>query len=1091
MTWRNNPFTQEMVSSRPPSRPETSTSHPGVTETRIWDGVYSRSVTVEAQPCSPMIRTVTPTGSTSIRYSSILGRFLPSRSSSQTSSRHDPRKKVVKEVGRSIRSGELVISNPKPTQNESLRRMTTIDLTTARKEEEERRKTVLNTVYLTVPRTPHTPRTPNDGKRIDESPSPMWSETAVASTPSPRFNPKPIQHIAMQAISSSSQLSPSMETIRKRSPCSPHPISQQFKPLPPTPKEAKLSFSTRQPTIQEVVENIKHRGQNSSKNTLAAPPVLHPKHQSLQASSNLHQQAVPALRRQESMKLPRELRKRIDSVINRPRPVPRKSVGTGAVFLSEYEHKYHRHRRSLSLNSLKSKFSILRSAPVSPKLLPPLPPVPQTAGLSRNPRLLGGDAMTLEEKMSIFLPLSEIEYPAPPSSRSRHSRRTSRWNRVSEQTDALTTSSWVTADILHLSNGSQFHQPSNHDPNPYANTPEQPPIKHYRTVSFDNTSVSNEDSQTMTVMLDSKANSYARNSSSSVIGNSWHRRIGDQLPTFSNREHHRGHSRKVTPPSPLNLAQCPSNRHGMDLTADQPLSSSDDAFDMIDQQLWKLEHHSKRSSLGSERMKRMTLLDNLEVEMGQQENHWRHVKRSYVRDSVSSFRTSPDRGASRCRRQASVERPQWTMLTPEQAYEPIERLHRQGQNIEQHATSRRKDSITSRGRQQNDSIPTIVKAKRRTKRNDQAKRKSAVSIDLEIVTPPDTDQSGSEQSVDNVMTLTHPLLEEASTPSLWDPQNNPVESPKTSLGVWIPRVAMKQSNKSPHVPAKSMRTSITRGLRRPLAIQSSCLWTTRRFTTPRLDSKKGLWTAPPVESTITRVLSLPSSRSRSRSRSQRPPRRQRRMISLPDIIESPLPLPDRDVLAIFQLPSGEQSDTATAYVKNSTFDPFLGSRSNNYPSYSLDTSSYNPYLPSNLTYYEESDDEKLEQEAESSIKELSSILRSLNLQRNTYDQYESVPLYLDIDSLSEGGRRHYEGQGSGSQTDPDERQEKYESDDNQSGLESQDQVIWDCYINGGPSKRRDRPIKTKRRAPEIVSGSSGRTMSSGKGSKSGRKRDTR
>ncbi|KAL3962580.1 hypothetical protein ACCO45_004103 [Purpureocillium lilacinum] len=117
----------------------------------------------------------------------------------------------------------------------------------------------------------------------------------------------------------------------------------------------------------------------------------------------------------------------------------------------------------------------------------------------------------------------------------------------------------------------------------------------------------------------------------------WHRRVGDECPTFSDRKS-TGQTRIVTPPPPLLLDQpMRPRRH----PAPDPvqLESPREALDQIQQQLRKLEDLDGQS--GANEQQRLSLLANLEQEMGMQESRWQQMRDDLTRISVSTAISSP------------------------------------------------------------------------------------------------------------------------------------------------------------------------------------------------------------------------------------------------------------------------------------------------------------------------------------------------------------------------------------------------------------------------------------------------------------------
>lgn len=134
----------------------------------------------------------------------------------------------------------------------------------------------------------------------------------------------------------------------------------------------------------------------------------------------------------------------------------------------------------------------------------------------------------------------------------------------------------------------------------------------------------------------------------------WHRRIGDQLPTFSERTANTPRARKMPPPTPLLL-----NTNGRQATVvvrasePSPVESPERAIEEIQAQLKRFEEPN-RGSVGSLLCRmpeatsggagdaindRLRLLENIEKEMGQQENQWQQMQSNLDRNSMSTIAT--------------------------------------------------------------------------------------------------------------------------------------------------------------------------------------------------------------------------------------------------------------------------------------------------------------------------------------------------------------------------------------------------------------------------------------------------------------------
>ena len=335
----------------------------------------------------------------------------------------------------------------------------------------------------------------------------------------------------------------------------------------------------------------------------------------------------------------------------------------------------------------------------------------------------------------------------------------------------------------------------------------------------------------------------------------WHRRVGDECPTFSDRKE-KTRSRKMVPPTPL-LLRGVGNKNMVVIRAAEPspLESPSEAYRDIQLKLKKLDD-TNRDSVGSEGRKQ-ALLDNLEQEMGQQENYWLERQNDINRDSVSTVRTSPRRDS---------------------IHEVAARAAARGQAA--------------------------------VKRGSLLKPTEVARVPLSSPTPPDTDESDDDavdKRVQASKILDQPKERMSAPARLW------TRAPPAAVGrntivhlLWAPvRPSPKERDTATlnvmttsSIPRKASKRSLTG---QPLSkIESTSLWQKPK----KAHSSSGrLWgsTAPPAKQ-----------KTQNRPTTQRPARRSRRVTMLPDILESPQPLPDNHgTLGIFQFPWGEKSDTAT------------------------------------------------------------------------------------------------------------------------------------------------------------------------------------
>ncbi|RYP51709.1 hypothetical protein DL768_003010 [Monosporascus sp. mg162] len=391
----------------------------------------------------------------------------------------------------------------------------------------------------------------------------------------------------------------------------------------------------------------------------------------------------------------------------------------------------------------------------------------------------------------------------------------------------------------------------------------------------------------------------------------FHRRVGDECPTFSRRNG--AQSRKMPPPTPL-LLNGKSSKKAIIIqsTEPSPLESPADACQMIEEQLQKLKQ-ANEESVRNER-EQMTLLRNLELEMGQQENKWQTLQLNIKRDSVSTVKTSPARNS----------RPTSTVGASSQGYPqrylPPERASR-GSFLNSSSTIRSRDgdvvvtpsSQSSRNNRASIQQTRLAEAQIENTGNtpelilkhNNLNVLAVSKFSLGSPSPPDTDESEFDfeaESDDVPQDLISSAFKTTSAPGLWEPKV--LATATSSSGLWsAPAEPSSETREHYELPALSVRVKVRKNLE-PLAIESSLMW--QKDTRDREDKPiSGLWQE--------RIIIEPQQpqKTMSRALATRPPRRNKRITLLPDIPESPQPLDERGTLGIFQFPSGEKSEHAT------------------------------------------------------------------------------------------------------------------------------------------------------------------------------------
>jgi hypothetical protein len=380
-------------------------------------------------------------------------------------------------------------------------------------------------------------------------------------------------------------------------------------------------------------------------------------------------------------------------------------------------------------------------------------------------------------------------------------------------------------------------------------------------------------------------------------GKAWHRRIGDELPTFSERKANT-RSRKMPPPTPLLLNQR-GRGASVVVRAAEPsppvIDSPKRAIAEIEAQLKRFEEPS-RGSVGSllrhipdaasrgdvvneDHGDRFRLLENLENEMGQQENQWQQMQTNLDRDSISSIMTP--QAPARSETEISRESSQRSSRSPS-------RVVSRRVNIRSSMTLRSKgdDSTCTTSTQSSENSRASVWQQRLAEAQMEyvenapaLLRKRSLNFlsvskshQLGSPTPPDSVDSGTDMETDSEVEseseqASVSLLKEP--PSLWAAR---LPSPKADIGrMWNPPYKTTKGEASPKPPAKNVRPA-QRRIQPALRISSSNLWV-KPSSAANGRPVVSLW-----GSRLVRPISI-----RTRPVTQRPPRKSKRVTFLPDI----------------------------------------------------------------------------------------------------------------------------------------------------------------------------------------------------------------
>ncbi|KAK7421517.1 hypothetical protein QQZ08_009932 [Neonectria magnoliae] len=401
----------------------------------------------------------------------------------------------------------------------------------------------------------------------------------------------------------------------------------------------------------------------------------------------------------------------------------------------------------------------------------------------------------------------------------------------------------------------------------------------------------------------------------------WHRRVGQECPSFSDRGQIE-RPRKVPPPAPLLLKR--TNKVPMAAQTElAPLESPEHALAIIQEQLRKLEEFG-RGSPSSDRGERMTLLANLETELDQQEDQWQGLRDTLlVRDSQSTLGATPNldlllhgSGAPSFATPLS-EGPLQAASSTKQVSRHI--LPEQVAGNAGHPPSQVSESTNGYISQQ-----ALAQGQRtlvgiRSDLPTMAGKNESVQMASSLSMSPISSRENAGNECEGEARSVHP--DPAKT--LWRPiSSDAVVSAATRAFLWTPATTSVLVETEPDTePDQDAADVVRRRARKdsePLGIESASLWLKpqdeRRFShhhlwRPALRPVSGRGAATEVEA---KLESEPAKDEVNKPAARRPPRKSKRITLLPDILESPKPLPDRrGTLGIFQFPWGEMSDMAS------------------------------------------------------------------------------------------------------------------------------------------------------------------------------------
>lgn len=430
-----------------------------------------------------------------------------------------------------------------------------------------------------------------------------------------------------------------------------------------------------------------------------------------------------------------------------------------------------------------------------------------------------------------------------------------------------------------------------------------------------------DDKEMVTFMLD-RNTYYPKNAASTPPHNriyggtegksgSWHRRVGENPPTFSDRESMQ--SRRVPKPPPLQLSRV-TRRSKEPAPAMSPLETPRRALDQIQEQLNKFEAPDA-DDIGLEN-RRMSLLADIEMEMGMEENRWQNMHNDLARASFSSVGSNA----------VSPFATELSPLPPQIAQSPAigainEVPQGSGSNLvvrEGHSARPRSSILYTADQVQISRLNAVPARFHAISAEDAAMATQAGATGEEVsAVYRNTPSNATSSPLDNntVRSPSAVRVELKSTQKeegaserydLWQPVNEDGRSRATASQASLWNSASESAIQSAFSLSPGPRP-VTRKSAEAAPVDDSGLWDKPSESSGSQSTSSSLWEAK-VESPS----STAPRESSGRPQTLRPPRKSRRMTSLPDIVENPEPLENkRGTLGIFQFPWGERSDTAT------------------------------------------------------------------------------------------------------------------------------------------------------------------------------------
>lgn len=629
------------------------------------------------------------------------------------------------------------------------------------------------------------------------------------------------------------------------------------------------------------------------------------------------------------------------SVLNRPRPIPRNNRDEGDAVQEEVETPSTRgHQRNMSNGSATSKRSILKANPGSPTRLPPLPPLPthQHPGNQIRPQPNDTKSMTFDEKMDMF-------FPIPPSASADGNSR-SHFSPVpavpsfppsfletddeSVRNTRTTKSSLQTQSVVEI-----------------AEVGRRPPMDMRNTAKFSSdTETTAAASQTWIPPvpriqpLGYPAYEGEKRQSSPILPYPV-----DGMPMFTADDARQQAAKRET------YASENGEKEVMTIMFDR---SEAQRREVAERESWMAEGEPAMgpSTKVSDGAKRESQFHQRIGEACPTFSNRREKTRSrkMVPPTPLLLHGAASKNAVvlRAAEPSPLESPTGAYREIQAKLERLDRPDRDSTGSE----ARKQDLLANLEREMGmqedhwremhdglrDSLSTIrtsptrnsvyearMSRQAQVKRGSLLKPSAVAQAQLRSPTPPDTDESEDDAIVARVAAGQKPKANPPEKATLWQPSvTAPAHTTSVSL-LWTP----------PPKPLPQAGGTIS-----PVSLDMRTPRKAKRVPVQQLDKLQNptLWQKSPKPSPPTGHLwgtTAPISQRTPRPPTQRPSRKSRRMTLLPDILESPQPLPDkRGTLGIFQFPWGERSDTASAGARPSMLRAMPGTMTSGGPSVS-------------------------------------------------------------------------------------------------------------------------------------------------------------